>query len=46
MFMITDKIYQRWGDETGLVHVIADNLAKGSLKARDSNYPECKKIVV
>lgn len=46
LFMVTDKLYQKWGDESKIIISVAENISKGDLRSREKNIPVCKKVIV
>ena len=46
LFAITDKFYQKWGNEIKLKMKIAENITKGSAENREKKVPQCKTIFV
>jgi hypothetical protein len=45
-FMITDKLYHKWGSESKLMMQIGENISKGSTAARELKCAPCKMIMI
>jgi hypothetical protein len=45
-FMITDKLYHKWGSESKLMMQIGENISKGSAAARELKCAPCKIILI
>lgn len=46
LFAISDKFYQKWGNESKLKMQIASNISKGSMESRSKGIPQCKMVFI
>lgn len=44
--MITDKLYQKWGNEAKLKMKIAEHLSKGDKEHREKQFEACKTVLI